>query len=106
MKESPFQLRVVCYSGYRGEETPRHFYLGERLIDVAEVVDRWLDPDHCYFKVRCPAGDTYLLRHDSLTDSWELTLFESCHNPQAGAGAGPAPARGPRVGTTGDADQH
>ena len=79
-KESIFQIRVVCYSGYRGEETPRYFYLGERRVKVAEVVDRWLDPDYRYFKIRCSAGDVYILRHDSLTDSWELTLFESCNN--------------------------
>jgi len=80
--ESIFQIRVVCYAGYRGEETPRRFYLGERLIEVAEVVDRWLDPNHRYFKVRCPAGDLYILRHDSVTDIWEMTLFESCNNPR------------------------
>ena len=82
MKESIFQIRVVCYSGYRGEETPRHFYLGERLIKVAEVVDRWLAPNHRYFKIRCAAGDEYILRHDSLTDSWKLTLYESYDNPR------------------------
>lgn len=75
MQEPVFQIRVVCYSGYRGEETPRRFYLGERLIEVAEVVDRWLAPDHRYFKIRCAAGHRYILRHDSRADLWELTLF-------------------------------
>ncbi len=81
-EEQLFRIRVVCYAGYRGEETPRHFYLGERLIVVDEVIDRWLAPDHRYFKVRSPAGDTYILRHSSLSDSWELTLFESRDNPR------------------------
>ena len=72
-----FQIRVVCYAGYRGEEIPRRFYLGERLIEVDEVVDRWLAPDHRYFKLRCVAGDTYILRHDNRSDCWDLTLFES-----------------------------
>jgi len=73
---------VVCYAGYRGEETPRYFYLGERLINIAEVVDRWLAPNHRYFKVRGAAGDEYILRHDSLTGSWELTQHESPNNPR------------------------
>lgn len=80
MKESVWQIRVICYSGYRGEETPRRFYFGARQIEVAEVIDRWLAPDHRYFKVRCVAGDLYILRHDNLADSWELTLFESGEN--------------------------
>jgi len=41
-KESLFQVRVICYQGYRGEETPRRFYLGERQVEVAEIVDRWI----------------------------------------------------------------
>lgn len=37
-------------------------------------MDRWLAPDHRYFKVR--GGDaTYILRHDVTADAWELVLF-------------------------------
>lgn len=72
----PFRVRVECYAGYRGEETPRRFFLGERKIEVAEVLDRWLAPGHRYFKVRGDDGDRYVLRHDAAADSWELTLFE------------------------------
>jgi len=82
MNESIFQIRVVCYAGYRGEETPRRFYLGERLIVVAEVVDHWPDVKYCYFKVRCPAGDLYILRHDIETDNWAMTMFESRDYPR------------------------
>ena len=80
MQETTWQIRVTCYSGYRGEETPRRFYLGERLIEVAELVDSWLAPDHRYFKVHCKAGDQYILRHDIRSDSWKLTQFESHDN--------------------------
>lgn len=80
-KELLFQVRVVCYAGYRGEETPRRFYLGSRQIEVAEVIDRWLSPDHRYFKLRSIDHDLYILRHDSDADCWELTLFESHDNP-------------------------
>jgi len=69
------KIRVECYSGYRGEETPRRFWLDERLVEITEVVDRWLDPDHRYFKVVGDDGATYILRHDSEADSWEITFF-------------------------------
>jgi len=29
---------VECHAGYRGEETPRRFHLGERRVEIAEVV--------------------------------------------------------------------
>jgi len=71
------ELRVECYAGYRGEETPRAFFFGERRIEVIEVLDRWLAPDHRYFKIRGEDDNFYILRHDVPTDRWDLTLFQS-----------------------------
>lgn len=70
------KIRVDCYSGYRGEETPRRFWLEERLVEIKEVVDRWLDPEHRYFKVVGDDHSTYILRHDSETYEWELTFYQ------------------------------
>lgn len=68
-------LIVTCYAGYRGEEEPREFSIGERKIHVVELLDRWLSPDHRYFKVRGSDGNIYILRHDFATNEWELTMF-------------------------------
>lgn len=70
-------VRVECYSGYRGEETPRVFFLNDRRIEVDEILDRWLAPDHRYFKVKGHDGGLYILRHDVPSGEWEITLFES-----------------------------
>ncbi|HWQ00385.1 MAG TPA: hypothetical protein VNK92_07935 [Vicinamibacterales bacterium] len=69
------QVRVHCHAGYRGEQTPRAFELGDRRIGVVEVLDAWLAPDHRYFKVRGDDGDTYILRHDIVRETWELTVY-------------------------------
>ena len=66
-------VRVECYAGYRGEETPRRFSFGERQVEVDEVVDRWLTPDHRYFKVRGDDGGVYVLRLDAVLGRWEMT---------------------------------
>ena len=71
----PLSVRVECHAGYRGEETPIRCWLGERVVEVAEVIDSWLAPDHRYFKVRAE-GDTYILRNDITSGEWELTLLE------------------------------
>ncbi|MEJ2689211.1 MAG: hypothetical protein P8130_04540 [Deltaproteobacteria bacterium] len=68
-------MRVECYSGYRGEETPRRFRLRARSVEIQEVLDRWLAPDHRYFKVRGDDGAIYILRHDVGQERWEVTLF-------------------------------
>jgi hypothetical protein len=75
MARPRIRVTVDCYAGYRGEETPRRFVLGARGIEVAEVLDRWLDPEHRYFKLRGDDGDLYVLRHDAETGAWELALY-------------------------------
>ena len=68
-------VAVECYAGHRGEQTPRTLTLGDRRIGVAEVLDAWLAPAYRYFKVRGEDGDTYLVRHDERSNTWELTMF-------------------------------
>jgi len=75
--KNPFRIAVTCYSGYRAEETPKGFRLGSHWIEVEAVVDRWLSPDHRYFKVKDADGAEYILRHDELADIWELTMYKS-----------------------------
>jgi hypothetical protein len=70
------QVRVECYAGHRGEETPRRLFMDERAVEVAEVLDQWLAPDHRYFKVLGADGALYILRHDVGGGFWDLTFFE------------------------------
>lgn len=71
------EIRVSCYAGYRGEETPTRFWLGDRTVEVLSVEDRWLAPEHRYFKVKGDDGACYILRHDNQTWRWELVFFQS-----------------------------
>lgn len=66
-------VRVECYAGYRGEQTPRRFSVDDRRVEVREVLDRWLDPDHRYFKVRGDDDAVYLLRENMDTLDWTIT---------------------------------
>jgi hypothetical protein len=66
------KIQVECYAGYRGEQEPRAFTMGARRSAVVEILDRWLSPDHRYFKVRTDDDRTLVLRHDAASDEWEL----------------------------------
>ncbi|UCH75101.1 MAG: hypothetical protein JSU82_04435 [Rhodospirillales bacterium] len=77
MGRSSLQIDVECYAGHRGEETPRRFVLDGRTIEVAEVVDRWLAPEHRYFKLRDTRGSIWILRHDTRLGRWELIMYEA-----------------------------
>ena len=67
-------LRVDCYAGHRGEETPRRFFLDHRPVEVVEIIDQWLETDYRYFKVRGDDGAVYVLRNAAAVEgpTWEL----------------------------------
>ena len=71
------QIRVDCYAGYRGEETPRYIRMADNKIEVIKVVDRWLAPDHRYFKILGDDEATYIIRHDSVSGQWELVFYQA-----------------------------
>ena len=74
--EPSLDVRVECYAGHRGEETPRRFSFDGRNIEVVEVLDAWLAPEHHYFKVRGENGACYILRNDVPAGRSELTMFD------------------------------
>ncbi len=76
------KINVECYAGYHAEETPHRIKFDGRAVNVIDVIDRWLAPDHRYFKVKGEDGSTYILRHDVGSDGWELVMFSSDRAPQ------------------------
>jgi hypothetical protein len=77
MNTVPLTIRVECHAGYQGEKTPQRFFMGDKAVEIEEVIDRWLAPEYSYFKVRGSENDIYILRHDELAYHWELTMFQS-----------------------------
>jgi hypothetical protein len=66
------KIKVECYAGYRGEQEPLAFTQGERRFAVVDILDRWVAPDHRYFKVLADDNRTLVLRHDTASGNWEL----------------------------------
>jgi hypothetical protein len=72
---APIPIEVFCRAGYRGEETPVRLQFGKRAIAVDRILDRWLAPDHRYFKLDADDGGRYIIRHDVRTSRWELVYY-------------------------------
>jgi hypothetical protein len=70
-------VSVECYAGHRGEQTPRRLRFDERTVELVELLDCWLAPDHRYFKMRAEDDATWILRHDQPSGRWELTLYQA-----------------------------
>jgi hypothetical protein len=69
------EVEVESYSGYKADERPLRFRLGEQWLNVEEVGDRWYDPEATYFRVRADDGATYVLRHDERASIWTLEAY-------------------------------
>ena len=70
------RIKVRCYSGYKGEQTPRSILFNDKEIQVNEILDMWLAPDHRYFKFSDSDDEIYIIRHDTEGCFWELTFFQ------------------------------
>jgi hypothetical protein len=70
------QIKVKCYAGYRGEETPRIISFGSRKVEAKEILDRWLDPAHRYFKILGDDKAIYIIRHNMDSWIWELIFYQ------------------------------
>ena len=71
------QITVECYAGYRGAEIPRVIGFESQNVKVATIVDRWIGPDHRYFKILGDDNAIYIIRHDTVRWQWELSFYQA-----------------------------
>ena len=68
-------VRVECYAGSRGEETPRRLLLGAHRAELT-VLNRWISEAaeggsrRRWFRVRLERGTTSLVYYDEALDAW------------------------------------
>lgn len=74
------QVQVETYAD-QGVEKLRRIRFDSRQIEIIDNIDQWPGADYRYFKVRGSDGNLYMLRHDEMRATWELTMYE---RPQAG----------------------
>jgi hypothetical protein len=71
------KIQVECHAGYKADERPIKFWLGETVLFVEAVEDQWYGPDDTYFRLRADDGNTYVLCHKQQSDTWTLESFRS-----------------------------
>ena len=70
-------VHVECYAGYKGDERPAKLQIGDEMVEVTEVEDRWYSPGATYFRVRLKNGERYIVRREDAQDVWTLEAFRS-----------------------------
>lgn len=69
------RIKVESYAGYKAEQEPRKFTLGDKDLSVTRIDDRWYEPDATYFRVVATDGHTYVLRCEQQSGEWDLRAF-------------------------------
>lgn len=73
------RIKVVAYSGYQGEETPRSFILQDKEIKISEILSMWIEESledkvrKRFFKVKGINGYGYKIYYDEEAKEWFLT---------------------------------
>ena len=73
------RIRVMAYSGYRGEEAPRAFMLGDRRIEVVEIQESWVEEGigdrttKRFFRVKGGDAGIHKIFCDEKTGEWYHT---------------------------------
>ena len=76
MEEEIF-IKVECYSGYKADEKPVGFILGEKKLKVERILEQWRNPDYNYYKVLADDGKGYILKNGVVKGDWVLEkVFE------------------------------
>jgi hypothetical protein len=70
-------VHVECYAGYKGDERPVRLQIGEQMVEITEVEDRWYSPGATYFRVLLANGERYVLRREDAQDLWTLQAFRA-----------------------------
>ena len=71
------EVRVETTTAPRDEPMLRRLWLGDRVVELSELLDRWPGADHTYVKMLAETGAIFILRHDRLRDVWELILYQA-----------------------------
>jgi hypothetical protein len=71
-------IQVIMYAGFKGEERPQSFLVGNTRIDVVSVLEMWMEEAHVsgkrrrFFRVGGSDGLQYILCVDEAEKSWFL----------------------------------
>jgi hypothetical protein len=71
------EIRVETYSGFKTDQRPVTFVLGQRTYRVLNVEDQWYGPSAMHFRVRADDGNVYVLCHHEAEQRWTLDAFRS-----------------------------
>jgi hypothetical protein len=69
-------IKVIAYSGYRENESPRAFLINDETMTIVETVDKWIEESYAdrvrkrFFIVKTENDRQYKICVDEKTSEW------------------------------------
>ena len=69
-------IKVIAYSGYRDDESPRAFLMNDETMTVVEILDMWIEEGFSdrmrkrFFIVKTDNNQNYKIYLDEKTSQW------------------------------------
>ena len=82
MKGSEQKIKVVAYSGYRGEEMPKTILLHGTRIEVVEILNQWIEErledrtTKRFYQIKGDDGVLYRIYYDEKAMEWFCVVNE------------------------------
>jgi hypothetical protein len=70
-------VHVECYAGYKGDQRPLKPQIGNDMVEVVDVEDRWYSPGATFFRVLLANGERCVVRREDAQDVWTVEAFRS-----------------------------
>jgi hypothetical protein len=70
------RIKVIAYSGYRGEETPRTILLHGERIEVSEILSQWIEENSedrsrkRFYQIKGSDGTLHRIYYDEKAMAW------------------------------------
>jgi hypothetical protein len=70
------KIKVMAYSGYRGEETPRAIFLHGQRIKVTEILNQWIEESSDdrsrkrFYKIKGSDKAIHVIYYDEKAVEW------------------------------------
>ena len=69
-------IKVIAFSGYRGDENPRALIINDETVTVVKILDKWMEESYSdrlrkrFFIVKADNNQRYKIYIDEKTTEW------------------------------------
>jgi len=63
-------VKVNAYSGYKENQRPINFSIGNKTVEVIKIMEQWSEPEKDCFKIKAEDGKIYNLCWVREEDLW------------------------------------